>query len=139
MKVIKGGLAGVIVALCIMVIYQNAEFLKTTYSLGVDFKLSDAWVFHTPELPNGVFLLITLFVGVIVGYGVTLPGWMRNKKLIRQSGEEVRALRSQVEKLKNRPAPSFSLDSEAESAADESTAPADASAEEKDNQEAATQ
>lgn len=129
-----------IVALCIMVIYQNAEFLKTTYSLGVDFKLSDAWVFHTPELPNGVFLLITLFVGVIVGYGVTLPGWMRNKKLIRQSGEEVRALRSQVEKLKNRPAPSFSLDSEEESAANENAAPADAaSAEEKDSQEAATQ
>ena len=138
MNYIKWGLVGILAAICTMVVFQNADFLKTTYSLGVDFKLSDAWVYHTPELPNGLFLLIAAFIGVIAGYGATLPGWFRTKKAMKQNADEIKALQAQVNKLKNRPAPSFSLEHEEEPATEEEAPAAESASEKKETQETAT-
>ncbi|MBI9076773.1 MAG: LapA family protein [Desulfatibacillum sp.] len=139
MNYFKAGLVGVLGAVCIMVLFQNAEFLKAPYSLGVDFKLSDAWVYHTPELPNGLFLLIAAFIGLLVGYGITIPGWLRNKKALRKNNDQIKALLSQVTELKNRPAPKFTLDSEEEAGRIEEATSSENMLEDKDARETVTQ
>lgn len=89
-----------------LIVYQNLEFFMNEQSVSINLFFVDEY--KSPELPNAIFFLTFLLVGLLISYFHSLSGRFSSKKEIKSlkatitsSIQELSALKSEVESLKS--------------------------------------
>jgi hypothetical protein len=110
MKQLKGFLWLLVLGLVGLIIYQNQNLFLDKQSFRLDFYVIDAY--RAPDLPNAVFLLACLLLGLLFSYFFSLAERFKAKRTIRELStmidahlKEIAALRNEVASLKGGPGP----------------------------------
>ena len=95
MKKVKIAFWLLLVAFFGLLIYQDQELFLVKKGLRINLYFT---AYQVPEIPNAVYYLAFLVLGVLLSYFATLSGRFKTKKMIKD-------LRSELDSLKKSPAP----------------------------------
>ncbi len=107
MKKFKIVLLFLILAVLLVVGYQNWDFFSATKSLVINLKLKS---YQTPEIPHGLYFLGTFLIGFLMAYTTGLMAKFKTSKMIKELNgaidsqqEKIATMRSEMDLLKRRP------------------------------------
>ena len=106
----RTGIWIVIFVLLMVLFFQNQSiFLSSRSSLKMDLYFVK---YQTPELPNGLYYLATLIIGLLIAYLFALGDRFKARRAIRSLSttigshrQEVTTLKKEIEELKRTPPP----------------------------------
>lgn len=98
MKKVKAFCWLLIIGLIVLVVLQNKAYFWAPQSLGINLYFSQ---YNTSALPNGTFIVISLLIGFLVAYFISLPERFKARKTIKQLSATNAANRETLEALKH--------------------------------------
>ena len=105
MKRVKIVIGVLIIVLVALIIIQNQDYFFAQESLKMDLYVLQ---YHTPEFPNGTFIIACLLIGFLGAYIIGLPDRFKSKKAIKNLNadvsshlEKISVLEKELESYKN--------------------------------------
>ena len=107
MKKVKFVLWVLVLGFIVLVIFQNQTYLLAKHHLLVNIFLAQ---YQTPDLANGIYILLSFILGLLIAYFLGLSDRLRSRKTIKKLKEtlstndsDLSALRDELEALKQTP------------------------------------
>ena len=105
----RTGIWIVIIVLLMLLFFQNQSVFTSSRSLQMDLYVVK---YQTPELPDGLYYLVTLLIGLLIAYLFALGDRFKSRRAIRSLSatidshrQEVTTLKKEIEELKYTPPP----------------------------------
>jgi len=98
MRKVKIVLWLILIGFISLVFFQNQEYLMSKQAIALDFYITDA--FLSQELPNAVWFLSALFIGLLLSYFLSLFERFRLNKMIKDLKAKLNSHADMVSRLR---------------------------------------